>query len=510
MRQRPARLLIFAAPALAGALLACGEKEPLTAPELVEAAAVGDRVVNSLADPGDGVCNAGECTLREAIRDPASTRVTFASGLTGTITLAAPGAGGGTLVVDHSVVIDGPAGGVVVRRASGAPSFRILRVLPDIDVALLDLTLRNGVATVPGGGGGIVSFGKLSLTRCVIAGNAATGGGAAGIDSHGSLTLTGSRVEDNAGIGILQRDDGTLTLRNTTVARNSGTGIRNDGGTLEMTGGAAMNNGGGISARRGASTLEHVRVVENRPGGGISVFQGSFTLTNSTIARNSGTNGGGIAVFAARVDISRTTIANNTALGHGGGIFNTTGDPFGRLSSTVTLVNSTVSHNLAALGGGIDDFDDLGGANLVVRSSTIVLNSAFEAGGGIRQQDGIEQGNGVSLSNTLVALNTAPAGPDVQAGEGIFARFSLIGNGSGSGLTNTDGNQVGNVTPNAGPIDPLIGPLQDNGGLTRTHRLLPGSPAIDAASAADSPSVDQRGIARPQGEGPDIGSFERR
>jgi hypothetical protein len=57
--------------------------------------------------------------------------------------------------------------------------------------------------------------------------------------------------------------------------------------------------------------------------------------------------------------------------------------------------------------------------------------------------------------------------------------------------------------------DPVLGPLADNGGPTRTHALLPGSPAIDAADPGQCPVADQRGIARPQGPSCDVGAFER-
>jgi hypothetical protein len=58
--------------------------------------------------------------------------------------------------------------------------------------------------------------------------------------------------------------------------------------------------------------------------------------------------------------------------------------------------------------------------------------------------------------------------------------------------------------------DPRLDPagLQDNGGPTKTIALQLGSPAIDAAVAANCPATDQRGIARPQGPGCDIGAFE--
>jgi hypothetical protein len=109
-----------------------------------------------------------------------------------------------------------------------------------------------------------------------------------------------------------------------------------------------------------------------------------------------------------------------------------------------------------------------------------------------------------------VAQNSAPTGPDFFNSSGeVFARFSLIGDGTGSPITNTDGNQVGNVPPNTSPIDSRLGPLADNGGPTRTHALLLGSPAIDAASTPICPTTDQRGVLRPQGPACDIGSYER-
>jgi CSLREA domain-containing protein len=83
-------------------------------------------VVNSVADPGDGVCNAAQCTLREAIADPQTTAITFASGLAGPITLARPGEGGGRLEIERSLTITGPSQRIAIRgRGPGLvfPSF---------------------------------------------------------------------------------------------------------------------------------------------------------------------------------------------------------------------------------------------------------------------------------------------------------------------------------------------------------------------------------------------------
>jgi CSLREA domain-containing protein len=503
---RSHRIVFALAPAMAAAALACNENEPSTAPTELGpslAVAAAQRVVNSLADPGDGTCNAQECTLREALNDPGSTGISFASGLTGALILAAPAAGGGTLVVGHDLTITGPSGGLVIRRNAADPAFRILRVQSSTTATFKNLTIRNGRTALQGGGGGIVNYGTLTLVRCTV-GRSSSTSGAGGIDSHGSLTLTNSSVVDNDGTGIVQHNHATLRVTRSTVADNTGAGIENLGGELVLTRSSVMSNrNGGVQVEWGTSSLDLAKITDNTTsgsGGGISLFRGMLTLTNSTVARNSAEDGGGVANIGGDLDISRSTLNNNTASNRGGGIFSTVDDNFGRLSGTVTLTNSTVSRNAADQGGGIENSDRLGGAGVEVRSSTIALNTASDAGGGVHNgEDGFESVNRVSLVNTIVAKNSAPVGPDAVR---AFARFSLIGDGAGSGISNTNGNLMG--------VDPRLGALADNGGPTRTHALLAGSPAIDAASATDSPATDQRGVARPQGAGDDIGSYERR
>ena len=77
----------------------------------------------------------------------------------------------------------------------------------------------------------------------------------------------------------------------------------------------------------------------------------------------------------------------------------------------------------------------------------------------------------------------------------------------------TRGNLVGDATS---PVDPRLGPLKNNGGLTLTHDLLADSPAIDAGNPAFSgpPDRDQRDydrVADGDRDGTavvDIGAFE--
>src|SRR5438094_10064971 len=134
-------------------LAACGEDQSPTAPTPpaepggpAYSHTAGHKVVNSLADPGDGTCNATQCTLREAINAPGSTEISFAPGLTGPITLARSGLGGGTLVIEKTLTITGPSAGVVILRRSVDPVFLLLRIGTGVSVKLTHLTLRNGGA----------------------------------------------------------------------------------------------------------------------------------------------------------------------------------------------------------------------------------------------------------------------------------------------------------------------------------------------------------------------------
>ena len=136
-----------------------------------------------------------------------------------------------------------------------------------------------------------------------------------------------------------------------------------------------------------------------------------------------------------------------------------------------------------------------GGQASIVRS-TIAKNR----GGGIGS---FPPGASISISESIVADNTGggealDCSSEAYPGS-ITATRSLIGSTAGCpSITNDEGNLIG--------VGPLLGPLADNGGLTPTHALLAGSPAIDAAGACTG--TDQRGVTRPQGAACDIGAFE--
>ena len=166
--------------------------------------------------------------------------------------------------------------------------------------------------------------------------------------------------------------------------------------------------------------------------------------------------------------------------------------------------------------------------NALAGSYYFIMNSTFSDNHSTGDFDGIlysETVEGFEVHHSTIANNTgtAPAINWANGGPYIGIYNSILANNFANGVASncrsdehvptyasisTDGTCTGIAMPNT---DPLLGPLQDNGGHTHTHALLAGSPAIDQAFLGGditTPTVDQRGIARPQGAGNDIGAFE--
>jgi hypothetical protein len=264
-------------------------------------------------------------------------------------------------------------------------------------------------------------------------------------------------------------------------------------------------------------------------GGAIS-NSGPLTIVDCTIASNTassniGSSGGGIDSGGVTT-IRDSTIANNAATGlpppvHLGGAGSGAGGGIA-ISQSFTLSNCTIFGNSATggdSGSGFQPGDGEGGGLAITLSSgqtgliancTIAGNHANGGqGGGNGVGGGILLGTGgtTNLDNTIVANNIASTTDADIDGNVNSAHNNLIGDGTGSNITNgTNGNQVGTM---AAPLNPKLGPLQNNGGPTSTMALLSGSPAIDAGSNVLAPeSTDQRGFSRFANGIADIGAFE--
>jgi len=268
-----------------------------------------------------------------------------------------------------------------------------------------------------------------------------------------------------------------LKIRNGFVA-NCGGGVHNIG-TLAISNGTISRNFAGPYGRGG--------------GGICNGGNGKLTINNSTISGNQSggsieylsDSGGGI-YNGGKLTINNSTISGNHA-GEGGGIFN---------GGTATINNSIIRGNTAVLrGGGIDS-----GGTATINNSTISGNTAQHGAGGIELLYGT-----VTLQNSIVANNSG-------------------GNCSGT-LTSKGYNLSGDNTCNFNNIgdlnntDPMLGPLQNNGGPTQTMALSSGSPAIDAGRPSGCTdgqghllTTDQRGTPRHDTEdsgGCDMGAYER-
>ena len=394
----------------------------------------------------------------------------------------------------------------------------------------------NDNSTGVDGGGIMNSFGAtLSLTDSVLRGNSAWAGG--GIFSTWSATLTlansivtGNEAQNGGGI---RSDLTTLTLTDTVVSHNrangsEGGGVVNNGGRLEMsnsivTGNSSSVSGGGIYNAEGTLTITNSTINGNNAadkgggiwnsgggvaeltnvtisgnsstgnccvgqgGGGVYNNDGNISLTNSTISANTASkDGGGIYNFGGTITLTESAISGNTAVNNSGGVFN-----IAPVAFTTTLINTTVSGNTASLDGG--GIFNVGHAKMALTNTTISNNTANFDGGGLQNV------NIVDMINSIVSGNAAPSNPDCSAFTSLG--HNLIGNVSGCSFNAATGDLTN--------VDPLLGLLQDNGGDTFTHALLPGSPAIDYIPVENcAVDTDQRGVSRPQGLACDIGKYE--
>lgn len=401
------------------------------------------------ADPGDGVCEVsggGACTLRAAIQEANALanvdgpdRINLPSG---TYTFSLLGSDEqqaltGDLDITDDLVLQGAGAASTILDADGMD--RVIDIVRGT-VEIQGVTIRGGSIeddelTVESSGGGIRNEGRLTITESTVTGNVAAIG--AGIANYnGTLKILRSVISGNGDAS---------TSRGGGVANDS----NYDPAYLEITdstiSGNLANAGGGVS---------------NRGYDGIA----SATILRSTLSGNMAQSGGGISNRSI-VDYGETVAANLTILG------------------------STISGNTAdSAGGGIHSQADDGTiATVQIANATITANAATSGdGGGIAIENSAAAS--IELISAIVSGNNAGGqAPDIASGA-TTATFNLIGSGEGHSIVDgANNNLVGQ--------DPLLGPLADNGGLTQTHTLLEGSPAIDQGSNPNLLVGDQRGTA---------------
>lgn len=330
-------------------------------------------------------------------------------------------------------------------------------------------------------GGGIYAQFAATLTDCVVSNCAASAGSANGTGNNPSIYGGGIYGE-----GIVTSIDTTWQNNSTTSNAEAGGGaIAFDPAStqqLTVTRSIFIGNdatGGGANSNALGAAVASFGIVEIRE-----------TEFRTSVATPTGT-GVGVVIYheaASTFLMERSTVAGNT--GQGLHI---------ELSASADILNSTISGNTSAsTAGGVSTL----GAAVDVTFSTITLNTGATGGGIATAGSGT-----ITVTGSIIAQNTGGSAANADymlSGGSIFdAGGNVIGVEDGAVFTNA-GTQTGTSTT---PLAALLAALADNGGLTRTHALQTGSPAIDEGGSTAVPGTDQRNATRNVGAA-DAGAYE--
>ena len=300
---------------------------------------------------------------------------------------------------------------------------------------------------------GNLTLGSLTVSNGLLDSTGSTGG--AGIYNHGTLSISGSTFTGNSspspnGVsGGAISNTGTMTVTTSTFTNNSA-----------QEGGAVFN--------QNTTTITQSTFTNNvgtiYGGGAILNAFGTTNVFTSTFVGNTTTGGGGAIDNDTTMTVSDSTFYNNTGGSKGGGAVNNFG--------TITFIRSTFSGNTASNGANIHNFS----YGTVIATTTLSMSI---------------------VANGLSGTNCNSNGPPI-----VDSGYNLD-TGSSCGFTTAQ--------HSLNSTQPQLLALASNGGPTQTMALPLTSPAVNAiptSVSGCSSSTDQRGIARPQGTGCDIGAYE--
>ncbi len=316
---------------------------------------------------------------------------------------------------------------------------------------------------------------------------------------------------------LADTDDGSCTSTNCTLREAinaaSGTGLPimfSVSGTINLTSPFPSINNHDVSI--------------TGPAGGITINGGNayqvfdvgmgphLTLKKLTIAHAYFDGYGGAITTKGILTIEDVTFMNNHSSSKGGAIY--------FLAGQGSIERSTFIDNDAPLGGAINN----GFVVLSITNSTFSGNSATDGAALLAATM-----SSVYIESSTFSDNTASSGSTVTATEGIVHLHNTIlantitgTNCSSIGIQDDGNNIEDGTTCNLNPAksshsstDPLLGPLRNNGGFTKTMSIAPASLAVDGATLPGScPATDQRGFPRPVDSDQngssvcDIGAFE--
>ncbi len=427
--------------------------------------------------------------------------------------------------------------------------------LLDGNLDITDDTTINGVnkstTTISSNNGQLRINNHSNLTLTAITLSAANSSEAA-IYNEGQLVIKDSHITNNY-LGVFSQN-GKLVVETSSFTKNSnsdnkGAAIRLFKSEAYLTGSTFDDNsaqlGAALQAEKSKIIIDSSTFTNNqatngpqsRGGGAIYLYENSDVyITDSSFSNNySNQNGGAIYNIFSNLTLNRTLFSQNEAAKSGGAVYT---NNYGQWQTVIT--ESEISANKAARdGGGISIYSNtqisnslistnsvssgpgggiyVFGSKNTIENSTISGNDATQVSGGISFHPlsstaklllesvtvaNNNPGNITSLNGMLQMEKSLIATP--VTGSDCIGRIETLGYNLDSDnsckLTDTTDKTVS---------DPSLGELADNGGFTKTHALLSGSPAIDAIASDRCSATDQRYYYRnADNSGCDIGSYE--
>ena len=479
------------------------------------------RNVASVAGGGiyieDGTATISGQSIIGGDRGPAGV---IAEGNTTVIGTSSPGVGGGiynrgVLVIKEGSRVEGNNGGGI---------WNVTEVGTDSKAKLTvnDSHIHANVSSEHVGGGGIYAeFAEVvvsggSISHNLVSSNTESLNGAGIYSNNSAVTLVGTVVNNHTidvggGAGIYNEGlDARLHIINSTIDSNTGeslstgSGVCNNNGTVEIFGSTFANNV--LSDAIGDST--------GRLGGAVGHYSGNYALVDAT---------SGFTTLTSPITNSATTLEVNhvAAIARFTLPFDIWVDSEQMTVTGIDTSASPVTHTLTVQrgrNGSLEASHSVNariygvGGSLTISNSTFSANSVFVDGSSALAQGGaIYNEIASNIRETVIEGctffdNQVDEGPAIYSASGsvifiqnsVFARlpngspipevFGNVHSGGSNFVAIADpiasqftatGDQSGTVS---NPLDPLLGPLQDNGGPTLTHAPLPNSPVLEVGS----------------------------
>ncbi|MDO3722809.1 choice-of-anchor Q domain-containing protein [Marinobacter sp. chi1] len=493
-------------------------------------------------------------------------------GLSGrTVTITGPSVGAATIAVSPTVSAFSENSSLAITDLKFVPNPDSLRVstLVFVDSASslsLDRAEFVGFDASSSSGGVISSSGTLNIADSVFEDNSSNGAGGAISVPTGQVTITGSEFRGNvaassvasASGGAISGNTVQLTIEDSVFEANSSTGV---GGAISTTTGSvkiassefrsnlADSSGGAISANTVELNIEDsvfdgnqsqvgsggainqvgessgtLAVLRSEFRGNQSALSGGAIYQSSSVdlgiqdsvfeQNQAAANGGAVYVnngsLGSPVSISKTTLANNSAGADGGGVY-------ARIPQPGLVVESSTIHGNAAqtTGGGIFVIGYVSPPDIAINHSTITDNQSAGTAGysaGALTADGAAS---IEISHTVIAGNTqgGEGTGNICVGESSTVVQAVLDYSFWDNTTNYDTSctpPVADTSNILDEVDPGLGGLADNGGLTKTRFPMVDSPLLEAGNPniMGEPETDQRGSARVLNGVIDIGAVE--